>query len=263
MNAKSIGGIPLSGSPPTSATELRAPSNDEKSSVESIGFRAPGFVEQTMAVLCKDLKAEIRNRTALNSILLFTITALVVVGFAVGNSPLLPSVRGALLWVVLFFAAFSGLAHVFNHEEEAGTAQALRLTASAASIYSGKLLFNLIVLGGIALVVVPLFVLLLELNPRNPLGLGAVLVSGILGLGSGATIVAAIIAKARGKGALYGALGFPILLPMLTMAVDATRLTMESPRFNERLFADITGLTAFAVLIITTSALLFPSVWEE
>jgi heme exporter protein B len=216
-----------------------------------------------MAVLSKDLRAEIRNRTALNSILLFTVTALVVVGFAIGNAGLPGAVRGALLWVVLFFAAFSGLAHVFIHEEEAGTSQALRLTASAGAIYAGKLLFNLIVLVGITLVVVPLFVILLELNPRNPIGLAAVVFPGIIGLGSGATIVAAIIAKARGKGALYGALGFPILLPMLIIAVDATTMAVAGNRFSARLIADIVGLTAYATLIITASGLLFPSVWED
>lgn len=223
----------------------------------------PSFFDQAFAILSKDLRAELRNRTALNSILLFTVTSLVVVGYAVGNKTLDSAVMGALLWVVLFFAAFSGLAHVFIHEEEAGTSQALRLTASAGAVYAGKLLFNLIVLGGISLVVVPLFALALRLEPRNPLGLAAVVIPGIAALGSGATIVAAIIAKARGKGALFGALGFPILLPMLIMAVDATTMTMEGPRFSERLIADITGLTSYAILIITSSALLFPSVWEE
>ena len=227
------------------------------------GAQPRGYIDQTLSILAKDLKAEIRNRTALSSIMLFTVTALVVVGFAVGNAGLEPAVRGALLWVVLFFAAFSGLAHVFIHEEEAGTAQALRLSTTAAAVYSGKLLFNLIVLIGITIIVVPLFVVLLGLQPRNPLAFSAVILSGSVGLGAGATIVAAIIAKARGKGALYGALGFPILLPMLVMAVDATTMALQGARFSERLVTDLIGLTAYAVLIITSSALLFPAVWEE
>ncbi len=227
------------------------------------GIRAPGFVDQTLAILVKDLTAELRNRTALSSILLFTVTSIVVVGFAVGPAGLEPSVKGALLWVVLFFAAFSGLSHVFIHEEEAGTSQALRLTTSAGAVYAGKLLFNLVLLACIAAVVVPLFIVMLDFGPQNPLAFLAVVVVGCLALGAAATIVAAIIAKAGGKGALYGALGFPILIPMLVMAVDATPLAVTGRTMDGRLLNDIIGLSSYSILMITASALLFPSVWEE
>src|SRR5437660_4431187 len=103
-------------------------------------------LRQAMAVLEKDLRAELRNRAALNSILLFSITSLVVVGFAVGPSQMAPVLKAALLWVVLFFAAFSGLAHVFTHEEETNTATALRLSAPPGAVYAGKLAFNLLLL---------------------------------------------------------------------------------------------------------------------
>ena len=100
------------------------------------------------------------------------------------------------------------------------------------------------------------------LHLERPAAFVVVLVSGSFGLGAAATIVAAIIAKARGKGALYGALGFPILLPLLFIAVDATRLTLVEPS-AEGLSRDIVGLLAFAIMLVTMSALLFPYVWEE
>src|SRR5690349_492211 len=102
-----------------------------------------GPVGQALAVLEKDLRAELRNRAAVNAILLFAVTALVVVGMALGPAKLSGVLSAALLWVVLFFAAFSGLAHVFLHEEETNTAMALRLSAPASAVYAGKLAFNL------------------------------------------------------------------------------------------------------------------------
>ena len=252
----------MSRSHPTSIGRAREPLITVRvAGAEATDFR--GFYSQVRAVLAKDLTAEIRSRTALNSILLFSVTALAVVGFSIGNMPVDPSIRGALLWVVLFFAAFSGLAHVFIHEEEAGTAQALRLTTPAGAVYAGKLLFNMIVVLGIAALIVPLFVLLLELRPRNPLGLAAVFIPGIVGLSSGATIVAAIIAKAGGKGALFGALGLPILLPLLVIAVDATSIALHQPAFTRKLGSDIIGMVSFSILTITASGLLFPAVWED
>lgn len=224
---------------------------------------AAGGFQQAMAVLSKDLRAELRNRAALNSILLFSITALVVVAFAAGGGGLSPVLKAALLWVVLFFAAFSGLAHVFLHEEETQTVTALRLAATPGAIYAGKLLFNLLLLAVIGCIVIPLFVLLMDLRLEQPLAFAGVLGSGCLGLGAAATIVAAIIAKARGKGALYGALGFPILLPLLFMAVHATRIVMIGDAPLSMVLRDIGGLLSFAIMLITASALLFPLVWDD
>lgn len=221
------------------------------------------LLRQSFAVYAKDLRAELRNRTALNAILLFAITSLVVISYAVAGGGLQSvALKAALLWVVLFFAAFSGLAHVFIHEEETSTVITLRLTAVPGAVYAGKLLFNLTLLLVITLTVVPLFAIILDMPLHWPLAFAAVVLSGGLGLGAAATIVAAIIAKARGKGALYGALGFPVLLPQLMMAVHATRLVMtDAP--PALVLRDIAGLLAFAVMLITASALLFPFVWED
>jgi len=220
-------------------------------------------LHQALAILAKDLRAELRNRSALNAILLFAITAMVVIGFSVGAGKLSSQIQAALLWVILFFAAFAGLSHVFLHEEESGTSTALRLTAAPAAVYTGKLLFNLLLMAVIAAVVVPLFMLMLDVTPAHPIAFAASLLAGLVGLGSAATIVAAIIAKARGKGALYGALGFPILLPLLFMAVDATRVSLQQFAAQEVMIRDTIGLVSFAVMLITASGLLFPFVWED
>lgn len=221
-----------------------------------------GAVGQALAVLEKDLRAELRNRAAVNAILLFAVTALVVVGMALGPAKLSGVLSAALLWVVLFFAAFSGLAHGFLHEEETNTAMALRLAAPAGAVYAGKLAFNLLLLFGIALIVTPLYILMLGLPIVQWPAFVVVLVTGCLGLGAAATIVAAIIAKARSKGALYGALGFPILLPLLVIAVHGTVGAMADMPFSQ-ILRDIGGLVSFSVMLITASALLFPYVWED
>ena len=57
-----------------------------------------------------------------------------------------PHLLAALLWIILFFAATSGLARVFVKEEDAHTAKTLRLAARPLAVFAGKLLFNLILL---------------------------------------------------------------------------------------------------------------------
>src|ERR1043166_5253508 len=127
---RSTGEIPMSGSPRISASAgqaklvdaaldaLPVQREESRTAERRIGLSSsPGWWEQAVAIFAKDLRAELRNRAAVTAILLFAVTSLVVVGFAVGIGKPSPGVKAALLWVVLFFAAFSGLAHVFRSEE--------------------------------------------------------------------------------------------------------------------------------------------------
>lgn len=238
----------------------------QKAPVPTGGFvpaRHGTWVQQTVTILRKDLRVELRDRTAVNSIVLFAVTALAVVGFSLASGELSPVLKAALLWIVLFFAAFSGLANVFLHEEETGTALALRLCATPAAVYTGKLLFNLALLGVISIVVVPLFLVMMNVHVYNPAAFVATTLASLMGLGASATIVGAIISRARGRGALYGALGFPLLLPLLFVAVNATRLSLTTGAAWPDIAQNLVGLCSFAVMVITGSALLFPFVWEE
>ncbi len=124
---------------------------------------------------------------------------------------------------MLLFAALSGLARAFVREEEAGTANALRLAAPATAVYAGKWLFNTALVLAVEAVSVPLFLVVLPPQTVNFGLLIGVLVLGGLGLAGAATFVAALIAQASsGKSALFFIVAFPVLMPLLLMAVQAT-----------------------------------------
>lgn len=96
-----------------------------------------------IAVLRKDLRAELRTRYALNALAVFALTVVLVVSFYLGprlapRDPLTPAVNSALLWIALFFAALSGLGRAFVHEEEAQTTTLLRLNAPPLAVFVGK-----------------------------------------------------------------------------------------------------------------------------
>lgn len=218
---------------------------------------------QSLAVLRKDLRCELRNRSALNAILLFAITSLGVVGFASGQRGLPLDARAALLWIVLFFAAFAGLSHVFVHEEDSGTAVTLALHADPLAIFFGKLMFNMALMAAKAAIVVPLYVVMLGIEPFAPWAFWVGAALGCMALCSSATIVAAIIARAQGRGALYGALGFPVLLPLLLLAVSSTRHALLTNAAGVVLIRDIIGLASYTVMVLASSVLLFPVLWED
>jgi heme exporter protein B len=224
----------------------------------------PSLPRAAWAVFRKDVRAELRTRYALNALALFAVSTVVAISLGVGpltRSADLPLIHAALLWIAILFAAFTGLARAFVQEEEARTAAALRLAAPPTAVYVGKLLFNLLLLLLLDALTAMLFVILLRVQIGN-LGLFvALLLAGSLGLVAATTLIAAIIARASVKGALFAVLSFPLLAPLLVVAIKGAALALEGAGW-ERGAAPLQVLLAYAVAMFVASLFLFGSVWE-
>lgn len=220
------------------------------------------LVTRSLAILAKDIRLELRSRHALNAILLFAVSTLSVVSFSVGQSGLGPHVLAALYWVVIFFSAIAGLSHSFVREEETGTGLLLRLKADPDPVYLGKFFFNLMLLMFIAAVVTPLFFAFTDATLEQPAPFLTITCLGILGLCASTTIVAAIIARAASRGALFAVLSFPLLIPVLLVLVRASQKVLDGQSWGE-IASEIQFLVAFPVVMIVGSILLFKFVWRE
>lgn len=221
----------------------------------------PRMILAALALVRKDALAEYRSRAALNASMLFSVTALVAVSISLGAMPVPAKVLASILWVVLFFAATAGLARSFVQEEESGTSLALRLAGSAHAVLLGKLLANLALMTILEAIVLPLFLLLLALPIANWGGFLAVLALGTVGLSAAATVSAALVAKARGKGELFAAIAFPLLLPALLGSIQGTQACLAGSRIG--LTAPVQLLVAFDGMLITIAFLVFEVLWEE
>ena len=218
------------------------------------------WVRSAAAVLRKDLLVEFRTRAALNALLLFAVSSLVVVSFTIGADALARETKAAFLWIVLFFSAMVGLSRSFVREEETKTADALRLAAPPEAVFVGKLLANLATLALVEVVVLPLFFGLLMAECRNwPLFLLAAAL-GTLGVAAGATICAALVAKASSGGALYAVLCLPILLPVLISAVNATAAALTGAPWAQAA-GDLRILLSYSGIVVTASLMLFEHLW--
>jgi len=118
------------------------------------------------AVCAKDATQELRKKVAIVAVFFFAATALALVSFGVGPFGLRaedrPPLLAALLWIILFFAAATGLPRAFVAEEETGTGLALRKTIPAVYVLAGKTLFNYILFLAMTAVTIPGFMILLE-----------------------------------------------------------------------------------------------------
>lgn len=249
------------------SAEVEQPEKDAREHATWVdNVRQPWLWRATLAVFRKDLRSELRSRYALNALLLFATNSVVVQSLVLGL--LLPSrnadlslIQAALLWITVLFAAFTGLARAFVQEEETRTAAALRLAAPPLAVYLGKLLFNLLLLVLLDVVVTVLFAVFLRVEIGN-FGLYlALLLAGSVGLVAATTLIAAIIARAGARGALFAVLSFPLLVPLLVVAVQSTAQALDGVGWNEGLRPLVT-LLSFAAVQFVASLFLFPTVWE-
>jgi ABC-type transport system involved in cytochrome c biogenesis permease component len=255
----------------------------------STSTQATPWYRQARILFLKDVRAEARTKVAISSVGIFAFASLMLIALATRtlkealtiNLLALPETitqgqiraqmvpawedpsKLGLLWILLCFAAFAGLSHSFVHEEEAGTTAALRMTMQADAVYAGKLVFNLGVIVATALVVTPAYMLLTGMHSGPPVAFALLMFGGCLGLAACATIVAALAAKAKSTGALFGAIGLPLLIVFLIMLLNGATTLYAADSNLIRTVKDLGGLLSYGVLIIAVSAITFHYVWED
>lgn len=238
-------------------------------SVKAAGTGALKWFRCAAAILAKEARVEWRSRLAVGSTLLFSLCALTAMAYTIGQTKLQPSVEAALLWVVLLFAAMSGLSRPFVREEEMATADNLRLYAPSSAVLAGKLLFNLAFMGLIELVTVPLFFVIMpaDLSSTNYGLLVTISLLGGAGLAATSTFVAALISQASAagaRGALFFVVSFPALVPVLMAAVHGTYAALAPaatpPEFGQN---SIVTLISYDIVVTAAAYLLFDWVWRE
>ena len=197
--------------------------------------------------------------------LLFAVSTLIAVSAALSTATVKSEVKAALLWIILLFAALSGLARVFVREEEAGTAPLLKLYAPPTAVYTGKWLFNCALVFLVEAVSVSLFLLVLPLESVNFGLLFGVLFLGGLGLAGASTFVAALISQASsGKSALFFVVAFPVLLPLLLIAVQGTIGAFDGlPSHLAHSWGDVEMLAVYSLVMTTASFVLFEYIWND
>ena len=213
----------------------------------------------------KDLRTEFRTKVALNALGLFAVTTLAAVSYTIGPYRIAeadrPFLLSALLWIVLFFAAMAGLDRSFVKEEDTHTAPLLRLSARPLVVWGGKLAFNLVLLGVLMAILVPLYIVLMGFHMSNPMALVAILAAGGYTLAVTTTMVAAIIARAMTRGALFSVLSLPLLLPLLIFVIQGTRAAAEgSP---DGVADTLRAVISLGGIMTVVSVILFPVVWHE
>lgn len=215
------------------------------------------------SLFLKDFRSELRTRYAINSLAMFIIVAISVIMFSIGNERINENLTAGLFWVIIFFTAMSGLARAFVSEEERGTSLTLQLVASPSTVFTGKLIFNLILVFCMNIIIAVLYSAVFDAFIIRDFALFlCTFILGNIGLAISSTIIAAIISKAGAKGTLYPVLSFPILLPLILTSVQLTLFSIDGTGFEKSKF-ELAVVICYDVIMLTASYMLFDFIWKD
>jgi heme exporter protein B len=223
------------------------------------------LVRAAWHIALKDIAIEWRTKTAFASGLVFAVLVLAVLFFSrdptdVSSADIAP---GAL-WVTFTFAAMLGLNRAFLLEREMRALDGILLTpAPKAAIFWGKFGANLVFVGTIEAVSLPLFVLFYDVPIWIRLGeLVLVIAMATIAFVAVGTLLSAMAVRTRYAELMLPLLLLPFLVPPLVGGVQLTARLLEG-----RPLSDLGGwlrlIGAFDVAFVTLAALLFPVVLDE
>ena len=218
------------------------------------------MVSEVIRNLKKDLVIEFRSRISFSISIAFAAVSTISIGLVSGGAPFSPMVHAVLFWLILFFSAMNGLAHVFTREEEEDTALFLILNSNTDAVFLGKLVFNLIFFLVLEAIITPLYLFFLQVVPSSPVHFIAVVIAGGIAVSSATTLLGAMVAQAGGKGSLFTIISFPVLLPVVWVSIAETAGALTI--WGATSAGNVIFLLAFSGLVIAISLVLFRAVWE-
>lgn len=218
------------------------------------------FLEQTLAILWKDIRCELRSKQTWMGMGMFALLVLVIFNFAfdlrVDNKA---AIAPGALWVAFVFASLLGLGRTITAEREKGLMDRLLLCpVDRKAIYLAKLFGNLLFIGVVEVVALPVFAALFNVPLFG--ALLPIVLLGTLGVAAIGTLFSAMAAATQARELLLPILVFPLIVPVVIGAVRATGdLMVTSPNSPPWL-----GLmTAFDVIFLSASMLTFEFVIKE
>lgn len=216
------------------------------------------------AIAWKDLTAERRSKVGFNSVAALGITILVLFGFALGpDAEAIRAAAAGALWLAALFAGVLAFNRSYQMELDGGALEPLLLyPGSRRSLFAGKLMANFVfVMLLMAIVIVVSLVLFhVSVPPAWPELLLIVLL-GAIGLVTLGTFYAAMASRSRAREVLLPLLLFPMLVPVLLAAIQASKALLEGDVMQEA-GAWMSLLVAYDSIFLACAFLAFEYVIE-
>ena len=182
-----------------------------------------GLVRPVLVLVWKDILLELRSRDIIVSVLVFGFLVVVVFNFALNVTPQrVTELAPGILWVAFAFAGILAMNRAFVLEKEQGGLDGLLLSpVSRDAIFLGKALTSFLFMLIVEAALLPVFAALLNFSAFS-FTLILTIVLATLGFATVGTLFSAIAVQTRSREIMLPVLFFPIILPVIIGAVEAS-----------------------------------------
>ncbi|MEN7549730.1 heme exporter protein CcmB [Rapidithrix thailandica] len=211
----------------------------------------------------KDFLLEFRQRSALNSILLYVFSTVFVcyLSFSLVAMQLNPITWNTLFWIILLFSAINTIAKSFVQESDGQYYFYYSLVSPQVMILA-KILYNALLMIVTAIFALIIFILVMG-NPVQDLALFiGNLILGAIGFAVSLTLIAGVAIKANKSTGLMAILGFPIIIPMILMLIKVSKNAVDGLDRSVS-YDEILTIFAINLIVVTVSYILFPYLWRS
>ena len=211
----------------------------------------------------KDLVQEWRSRDVLTSMFAFAVLSLFIFNYALELSPIdRAEIAPGLIWVVMVFAGTLGLNRSFAAEQDQGSFEGLMMAVPELSvIYLAKMITNLLMMFGLAILVIPIYSLLYNQSLFD-LRFFVILMLGAWGYSAAGTLISSMTVQTRMRDLLLPVLLFPLLLPV-NMAVVKSGSAIIAASSVPEFQSWINLLLVYDVIMTVVSIMVFEYVIRE
>ncbi|RME70970.1 MAG: cytochrome C biogenesis protein [Chloroflexi bacterium] len=222
------------------------------------------YARKVLAIVGKDVAAEIRTKEMISAMVVFSLLIILIFNFAFDlRAENLNTVAPGVLWVSIAFAGMLGLSRSFILELDRGVLDGLLLTpVDRSAIYFGKMLGNVLFIGVVEVIILPVFVILFNQSASALPLLVGVVVLGTIGFASVGTLFSAMAVHTRAREVLLPIMLFPVVIPVMLSAVRLTSGILDRLPFED-VSHWLVLLIAFDAIFIAASFMLFEYVVEE
>lgn len=208
----------------------------------------------------KEFRLELRQKYALNSILLYVISTIFIsyLSFRVVDHP---ATWNALFWIILLFAAVNALSKSFSLESKGNILYQYTLVSPQAVILS-KTIYNILLLLLLSLVCYTFYSIFIGNLVQDQFIFIAALILGSIGFSSILTMIAAIATKTNNNFALMAILSFPLMIPLLITLIQVSKNAVDglAPSVS---YDYLLVLVFLDLIVILLGYLLFPYLWRD
>lgn len=216
-------------------------------------------MKAVFSLLAKDFKIEMRQKFAVNGILLYVFSSLLVVRFVFKE--VTPPVWLSIFWLILLFAGINAAGKNFINQQKDSELYYYFLT-SPSTLFTARWINNFLSMFLVATVHIAGLLVFFN-NPINNIGNFALaVVLGIIGFSLAFTLIAAIASKAQSSALLMSLLSFPVVIPQLLLLVKISNRALIGLEVTKSI-NDVLVLSSIIAIVGALSYILFPLVWKD